>query len=75
MLLYLDDKLVCNSTATYGGPGGTVKVNGKDWQTISKMTECGNPVKVKKGDRLSMKSFYNTIKHPLYVIGTQDIRK
>jgi hypothetical protein len=65
MLLYLDGKLVCNSTATYGGPEGTVKVKGRDWQTISKMTDCEKPVKVKKGDRLIMKSFYNTIKHPL----------
>jgi len=75
MLLYLGDKLVCNSTATYGGPRGTVKVNGKDWQTISNMSECVNPVKVKKGDRLSMKSFYNTYKHPLRESGGEKMEE
>jgi hypothetical protein len=66
MQLLLNDKFVCNSTATYGGKEGTVRMNGTEWQTISSMSECREPLKVKKGDNISMKSFYNTIKHPLY---------
>jgi hypothetical protein len=70
MQLLLNEKFVCNSTATYGGKGGTVTLNGKEWQTISSMSECREPLKVKKGDNISMKSFYNTIKHPLYVMSS-----
>jgi hypothetical protein len=66
MQLLLNEKFVCNSTATYGGKGATVNVNGSDWQTISSMSECQEPLKVRKGDHLTMKSFYNTTKHPLY---------
>lgn len=67
MQLLLNEKFVCNSTATYGGEKGTVKVNGTEWQTISSMSECTKALKVNKGDHISMKSFYNTTKHPLYV--------
>jgi hypothetical protein len=66
MQLLHNERFVCNSTATYGGKGGTVKVNGTEWQTISSMSECMEPLRVRKGDNISMKSFYNTIKHPLY---------
>jgi hypothetical protein len=66
MQLLLNDKFVCNSTATYGGKDGTVTINGTEWQTISSMSECQEPFRVKTGDSISMKSFYNTTKHPLY---------
>lgn len=65
MELYLNDKLVCSSNATYGGGSGTMKADGKEWTTISKMSECEDTIKVKKGDKINMKSRYNTLKHPL----------
>ncbi|TID23380.1 Structural maintenance of chromosomes protein 4 [Venturia nashicola] len=65
MELYLNDKLVCSSNATYGGGSGTMKSDGKEWTTISKMSECEDTIPVKKGDNISMKSRYNTVKHPL----------
>lgn len=64
MELYLNDKLVCKSDATYGGGAGTMKTDGKEWTTISKMSECNDTIQVKKGDKISMKSRYNTVKHP-----------
>jgi hypothetical protein len=65
MKLYLNEKLVCTSDATYGGGSGTTKVDGKEWTTISKMSECDDNIKVKKGDKISMKTQYNTTRHPL----------
>ena len=65
MELSLNGKVVCSSTATYGGKGGTVMINGTEWKTISSMSECHEPFRVKKGDNISMRSFYNTTKHPL----------
>ena len=65
MQLFLNGRLVCNSTATYGGKGGTSKTNGTEWQTISSMSDCQNALTVRKGDNINMKSFYNTLKHPL----------
>jgi hypothetical protein len=67
MELYLNSKLVCTSTARYGGQSGTMKSNGTEWQTISEMTVCSDPIPVKKGDNLTMAGSYDTIKHPLYV--------
>jgi hypothetical protein len=64
MELYLNGKLVCTSNATYGGSSGTMKADGKEWATISKMSECDDTIRVKKGDKISMKSRYDTVLHP-----------
>lgn len=35
------------------------------WETISEMTSCTEPVRVKKGDEISIAAFYDPGKHPL----------
>ena len=65
MNMYINDKLYCASKAIYGGPGGTVTINGKAWSTIATMTECNDPVPVKKGDIIKLEATYDTKEHPL----------
>jgi hypothetical protein len=62
---YLNDKLVCNSEAEYGGEQGTLVQDGKKWESISRIDQCIKPVPVKKGDLIKMVAVYNTEKHPL----------
>jgi len=63
--MLVNDKLVCSSNATYGGDSSTAVVGGKEWQTITKMSECFNPVQVKKGDIIKVSALYDTKAHPL----------
>ena len=66
MELFLNNKMICHSDAIYGGKGGTLRLdNGKNWETISEMTDCNDVIKVKKGDLLKLKSIYDLKKHPL----------
>jgi hypothetical protein len=65
MNLYVNNKLYCSSKAIYGGPGGTITINGKDWSTIATMTECNEPIPVRKGDKLKIEATYDTKEHPL----------
>ena len=65
MVLYLNGKLICNSEAVYGGKQGTLIEGGQKWETISRMQDCHDPFKVKKGDLLKMVAVYDTLKHPL----------
>jgi hypothetical protein len=51
--------------AIYGGTGGTLKVDSKDWTTINKMSECSGPVAVKKGDDIKIVTTFDTVNHPL----------
>jgi hypothetical protein len=63
---YLNGKLLCNSEAEYGTAGSSTAVfEGKEWSTLSKMTECVTPTKVKKGDTLNIEAAFDHIKHPL----------
>jgi hypothetical protein len=63
MSVYLNDKLVCETKAIYGT---TLKSeSGKDWTTISEVTQCTEPVKVKKGDRIALETKLDEIAHPL----------
>ena len=62
--MYVNDKLVCSSNAEYGGNGGNLIVDGKEWQTITKMTECAGPIGVKKNDKITVSAAYDTIAHP-----------
>ena len=55
---------VCLSKAIYGGTS-TLIVDGKEWQTITKMTECTGPVKIKKGEKIQVTATYDTKNHPL----------
>jgi hypothetical protein len=61
----VNNKLVCTSNATYGGAGSSTIINGKEWQTITKMSECAGPISVKKGDQVLIMAGYDTEKHPL----------
>jgi hypothetical protein len=63
--LYLNDKLVCDSEATYGGPDGTLIRDGKKWESIARIKQCIEPIPVKKGDLLKMVAVYDTERHPL----------
>jgi hypothetical protein len=63
--MFLNNKPVCVSKATYGGAGSALQVNGKEWQTITTMSECSNPVDIKKGDILTVSATYDTKNHPL----------
>jgi hypothetical protein len=60
--LLLNGKVICNSHAVYGKR--KVQENGQAWEIITEMTQCPMPVRVKKGDLLSMKSYYDVVKHP-----------
>ena len=37
----------------------------KKWETITSYSPCADPVKIKKGDKLSMDSNYDLTKHTL----------
>jgi hypothetical protein len=63
--MYVNDKLYCASKAIYGGQKGTINVNGKTWETIATMTECNEPIKVKKGDKVKLEATFDTKLHPL----------
>lgn len=63
--MYLNDKEICSSKAEYGGAGGTMKAGEKEWTTISRMSDCLEPIPVKKGDYLRLEASYDTVKHPL----------
>jgi hypothetical protein len=61
----INNNVVCTSNATYGGAGSSTIINGKEWQTITKMSECAGPIPVKKGDQVLISAGYDTEKHPL----------
>lgn len=66
ILLYLNDKPICTSVASYGGVAhATAVLGGKKWETISKMSDCTEPIDVKRGDQLKMESIYDLESHPL----------
>jgi hypothetical protein len=56
MVLYLNDKEICTSQATYEG------------HNIAAMNTCDKAIKVKKGDALVLKSVYDITKHPMFVL-------
>ena len=63
--LMVNDKVVCYSKASYGGSESTFKgADGKNWETISSMSECSEPVRVKKGDKLRIEADFDTEAHP-----------
>jgi hypothetical protein len=62
----VNGRLICDSRATYGGEKGTLKTtDNKVWQTISSMLECTEPIKVSKGDNITVQANYDLEKHPL----------
>ena len=66
IVMKINGKETCVSTAEYGGPGATRK--GKDgtvWMTVRDMSYCPGPLKVKRGDKLSLEARYDLEAHPL----------
>lgn len=63
--VYVNDRVVCESTAIYGDEGTTNTLDGKKWQTITGYTPCEQPVQIKKGDKVSMSSEYDLTKYRL----------
>jgi hypothetical protein len=58
----VNGKPVCESKAVYGTK---LKMdNGKEWTTISKMTDCQEPFSVKNGDMIQMRVAFDEVNHP-----------
>jgi hypothetical protein len=62
--LMLNGKVVCQSRASYGGSEATLVKDGKKWETLSSMSECGNAIPVKKGDIVRLDASFDTQQHP-----------
>src|ERR1700761_4511030 len=61
----VNDKEICSSDAVYGGNDSTLKVDGKDWSTLARMTECPGPFHLNKGDQVKVVTTYDTVKYPM----------
>jgi Stress up-regulated Nod 19 len=61
IILTQNGKTICDSHAIYGPQK---EEGGIKWSVIEQMEQCTKPVKVTKGDKLQMTSFYDTEKHP-----------
>jgi len=59
MILYINDKEVCNAQAIYGKGGSSNE------ETIIGQTPCPTGITFKKGDTMQLKSVYDLKKHPL----------
>jgi hypothetical protein len=57
----LNDKKVCTSEAIYNTK---LNVNGKEWTTISEMTDCTTKFRVKKGDQVKLRVHFDELAHP-----------
>jgi hypothetical protein len=64
MVLKVNDKVVCDSKAEYGASGTFKAEDGKEFQALSGMKECNEPVSVKKGDKLSIEAYFDLNEHP-----------
>jgi hypothetical protein len=65
VVLKINNNTICDSKAIYGGTEqSAVSADGKKWETISKMLECHDVVKVKKGDELTVQANFDLEKHP-----------
>jgi hypothetical protein len=62
---FVNEKLVCTSTATYGDAGGASGPQGQKWQTIAGYTPCQTEIKLVQGDKLRMESVYDLTKYKL----------
>ena len=70
MVAKINGKEVCSSKALYGGPGHEGKsASGEAWTMINTMEFCkpNQPIKVSKGDKLTLSGNFDLVKHPLCV--------
>ena len=63
--LHINNKLVCESKAIYGGDQGTAVVGGQKWETIQDYTHCPKAIDLKVGDQLVVDSEYDLRAHKL----------
>lgn len=59
--LYVNNQLECTSTLFTAGK----VVNSPSKESISKMTECSEPIAVKDSDTIKVEGTYDTKAHPL----------
>jgi hypothetical protein len=65
IIVKINGKEACISKAEYGGPGATRKAkDGTTWTTVREMTYCPGPLKVKRGDKISLEARYDFEAHP-----------
>jgi hypothetical protein len=65
MILKVNDKLVCESKALYGGEGFVSQTpDGQIWETLRESTKCEDPIRVNKGDRIYMEANFDLDLHP-----------
>jgi hypothetical protein len=63
--LLVNGKVECASRAIYGGTDGGAVINGEKWETITAYDICKDPVKISKGDNLTMEAWYDLTAHKL----------
>lgn len=64
MVILLNSKPICESRAIYGGPAHEqIQANGEVWKTIASMSECGEALRVHKGDKLQFTADFDLTKH------------
>ena len=61
----INGKVVCTSYAIYGTKGTTE--DGKEWTSLSLMTNCEKLIPVKKGDKMKLIAHYDEGLHPWLV--------
>lgn len=65
IVLKVNDEVVCDSRASYGGEGHTATMaDGKVWETLRESTKCTKSIPVKKGDKIYMQANYDLELHP-----------
>jgi len=62
---YVNGNAACTSSAVYGRDGGGISIDGAKWETITAYTPCQEPVKIMKGDNLTMEAYYDLTQHRL----------
>lgn len=60
--ILVNDKTACTSNAIYNTR--MKSADGKEWTTISQMTDCERAFEVKKGDRIKLVASFDEIAHP-----------
>jgi hypothetical protein len=63
MDLFINGKYACSSNAIYGDEKHLGVQNGEKWETISGMTLCPGPFKIKDGDYMTLNARYDRTKH------------
>ena len=68
VVMKVNGKLFCDSKANYGGTKATMETgDGQKWETIQSMIECEGPLKVVRGDIITVEANYDLDMHPASV--------